>query len=67
MDEPGSEPRPWRVYRTWRNAGYAVGAVVAGVVADAAGFQTAIATVAILTAISGLIVWFRMPLRHWAQ
>ncbi|HVC78702.1 MAG TPA: hypothetical protein VND96_19510 [Candidatus Micrarchaeaceae archaeon] len=35
--------------------------------AHAAGFQTAIATVAILTAISGLIVWFRMPLRHWAQ
>jgi len=49
------------VYRTWRDAGYAVGAVVAGVLADAAGFRTAIAAVAILTAISGLIVWIRMP------
>ena len=55
------------VYRTWRDAGYAVGAVVAGAVAVAAGFQTAIAVVATLTAISGLIVWIRMPPRHWGQ
>jgi MFS family permease len=55
------------VYRTWRDAGYAVGAVVAGVVADAAGFQAAIATVAILTAISGFIVWIRMPMRRWGS
>ena len=55
------------VYRTWRDSGYAVGAVVAGVVADAAGFPTAIATVAILTAVSGLIVWIRMPPRHQGQ
>lgn len=55
------------VYRTWRDSGYAVGAVVAGVVADVAGFPTAIAAVAILTAISGLIVWIRMPPHHWGQ
>jgi MFS family permease len=55
------------VYRTWRDSGYAVGAIVAGVVADAAGFQTAIAAVAILTAISGLIVWIRMPTQPWGQ
>ena len=55
------------VYRTWRDSGYAVGAVVAGVVADAAGFPTAIAAVAILTAVSGLIVWIRMPPGHQAN
>jgi len=55
------------VYRTWRDSGYAVGAVVAGVVADAAGFPTAIAAVAILTAVSGLIVWIRMPPGHQGQ
>ena len=49
------------VYRTWRDAGYGVGAVFAGVVADAAGFQSAITAVAMLTAASGLIVWIRMP------
>jgi len=48
------------IYRLWRDAGYAVGAIVAGVIADAAGFQTAIATVAALTGISGLVVAVRM-------
>ena len=55
------------VYRTWRDAGYAVAAIVAGVLADTAGVESAIATVAILTAISGLIVWIRMPLHHRDQ
>jgi MFS family permease len=55
------------IYRTWRDSGYAVGAVIAGMVADAAGFRTAIAAVAILTAASGLIVWTRMPPRHQGQ
>jgi MFS family permease len=48
------------VYRLWRDAGYAAGAIVAGVIADAAGFQTAIVTVAVLTGISGLVVAIRM-------
>ena len=55
------------VYRTWRDAGYAVAAIVAGVLADTAGVESAIATVAILTTISGLIVWIRMPLHHRDQ
>ena len=55
------------VYRTWRDSGYAVGAVVAGAMADAAGFQTAITAVAILTAVSWLIVWVRMPTTHVGQ
>ena len=44
------------VYRFWRDAGFAVGALIAGVLADAAGAGTAIATVAALTAASGLLV-----------
>ena len=44
------------VYRFWRDAGFAVGALLAGLVADAAGAGTAIATVAALTAASGLVV-----------
>jgi len=55
------------VYRTLRDAGYAVAAIVAGVLADTASFQSAIATVGILTAISGLIVWIRMPPHHRGQ
>ncbi len=54
------------VYRLWRDLGYAVGAVIAGVLADAFGMDVAIAAVAALTAASGVLVAVRMPetLRH---
>jgi len=42
------------VYRLWRDLGFAVGAIVSGLVADAAGIPAAIWLVAILTALSGL-------------
>lgn len=48
------------IYRLWRDAGYAVGAIVAGTIADAAGFPAAIITVAVLTGVSGLLVAIRM-------
>src|SRR5262245_54496533 len=44
------------VYRFWRDIGFALGALLAGVVADAAGAGTAITVVAALTAASGLLV-----------
>jgi MFS family permease len=43
------------VYRLWRDAGYAVGAIVAGVLADRLGYQWAIGTVAALTLASGIV------------
>jgi MFS family permease len=49
------------VYRFWRDMGYAVGAVIAGVTADALGYGGAIAIVAGLTAASGLWVLADMP------
>jgi MFS family permease len=52
------------VYRFWRDMGYVVGGVIAGVVADALGFGGAIAIVAGLTALSGLWVVIDMP-GHW--
>lgn len=48
------------VYRLWRDGGYVVGALGAGLVADAFGLVTAIGVVAGLTAISGLIAGFLM-------
>lgn len=49
------------VYRFWRDMGYALGAVIAGTVADALGFGGAIAIVAGLTMASGLWVLRDMP------
>src|SRR3954454_8450663 len=49
------------VYRFWRDMGYALGALIAGVVADGLGYGGAITVVAALTAGSGLWVLRDMP------
>jgi MFS family permease len=48
------------VYRFWRDIGYAVGAVIAGITADVFGLSGAIWLVAILTFSSGLAAALRM-------
>lgn len=48
------------VYRMWRDLGYAFGAVMAGILADALGLSIAIAAVAVLTFASGIVVAIRM-------
>jgi MFS family permease len=52
------------VYRFWRDAGFAVGALLAGLVADLAGLEAAVWVVAALTAASGLVVAVRMYETH---
>jgi MFS family permease len=52
------------VYRLWRDGGFAVGALLAGVIADLAGLAAAIWAVAALTALSGLVVAIRMYETH---
>jgi MFS family permease len=63
-----AHPR-WRasaigIYRLWRDAGFAVGAILAGVIADTFGIATAIWSVAAVTALSGLVVAVRMYETH---
>jgi MFS family permease len=48
------------VYRLWRDGGYAIGALLAGVLADALGLTWAMAAIAGLTVVSGVIVLCRM-------
>jgi MFS family permease len=48
------------VYRLWRDGGYALGALLAGVLADVLGVSWAIAVVAALTFASGAVVLGRM-------
>ena len=48
------------VYRLWRDLGYAVGALLSGIVADLFGVPWAIGTVGGLTFLSGIVVAFRM-------
>jgi MFS family permease len=48
------------VYRLWRDLGYAIGALLAGVTADALGVPAAMWLVAALTLASGVVVAVRM-------
>ena len=48
------------VYRLWRDLGYAIGALLAGVIADLLGMAAAIHVVAALTLLSGVIAALRM-------
>jgi MFS family permease len=52
------------IYRLWRDLGYALGALIAGLVADFFGLGEAALVVASLTFLSGLIVAFRMAETH---
>jgi MFS family permease len=57
---PAWRARAVGVYRLWRDGGFAVGALLAGVLADSFGLRAAIWAVAALTAASGLVVAVRM-------
>jgi MFS family permease len=48
------------VYRLWRDLGYAFGAILSGLIADAFGLSTAIVAVAAMTFASGVVVALRM-------
>jgi len=52
------------VYRLWRDGGFAVGALLAGFLADLISIPAAIYAVAALTAASGLVVAVRMYETH---
>jgi MFS family permease len=53
---PAWRARSLSVYRFWRDLGYAIGALSAGIIADLFGLSWAIATIAALTFASGLVV-----------
>ena len=61
---PAWRARSVGVYRLWRDLGFAVGALLAGVVADLLGIRAAVWVVAALTAASGIIVAMRMYETH---
>ena len=48
------------VFRLWRDLGYALGAILTGVIADLLGINYSIMVIALITVISSLIIRFRM-------
>jgi len=61
---PAWRARSVGIYRLWRDGGFAVGALLAGVLADLVSIPAAIYTVAALTAASGLFAAVRMYETH---
>ena len=57
---PASRATAVGTYRFWRDAGFAVGGIAVGLMADRVGLQPAIWATAAVTALSGLVVWVRM-------
>jgi predicted MFS family arabinose efflux permease len=53
---PSWRARSLSVYRFWRDMGYAIGALAAGIIADVFGAAWAIATIGALTLVSGAVV-----------
>lgn len=61
---PSWRARSVGVYRLWRDAGFGVGALLAGLVADYFGISAAVWTIAVCTAASGVVVAMRMYETH---
>ena len=57
---PSWRARALSVYRFWRDLGYAIGALSAGIIADLLGLAWAIGAVAALTFVSGVVVALAM-------
>ena len=57
---PSWRARSLSVYRFWRDMGYAIGALAAGVIADLFGAAWAIASIGVLTVASGAVVAIAM-------
>jgi MFS family permease len=61
---PAWRARSVGIYRLWRDGGFAVGAIIAGALADAFDIRVAIWAVAAITAASGVAVMVRMYETH---
>ncbi len=64
---PSWRARSLSVYRFWRDLGYAVGALSAGVVADLFGLSWAIGSVGVMTFASGAVVAGAFRETKWDQ
>jgi MFS family permease len=57
---PDQRPKSIGIFRLWRDLGYAIGAILTGLLADQFGLTAPILAIGLLTILSSLIIWFRM-------
>lgn len=61
---PHDRAKSLGVFRLWRDLGYAIGAVLTGLIADSFGIASSIVVIGILTVISSVIIEIRMKLQR---
>ena len=57
---PADRAKSFGVFRLWRDMGYAIGAILSGLIADAFGIGTSVLVIGLLTISSAGIILFRM-------
>ncbi len=57
---PDQRPKSIGIFRLWRDLGYAIGAILTGLIADRFGLTAPILAIGLLTVASSLIIKFRM-------
>ncbi|GAC1314897.1 MAG: hypothetical protein NVSMB24_40040 [Mucilaginibacter sp.] len=57
---PSDRPKSIGTFRLWRDLGYAIGAILTGIISDAFNINTAIILIGVLTIISSIIILYRM-------
>ena len=64
---PGDRAGSLGVFRLWRDAGYAIGAVITGLIADAFNINSSIIIIALLTILSAAIIMLRMQKQQYIK
>ena len=63
---PTDRAKSLGIFRFWRDLGYAVGAILTGIIADAFGINASILVIGLLTIGSAGIIFFRMKCLHFS-
>lgn len=63
---PHDRPKSLGVFRLWRDLGYAIGAILTGIIADAFGLNSAVILIGVLTLISAFMIDKRMKCKTTA-
>jgi len=53
------------IFRLWRDLGYAIGAIITGVIADAFGIDASVLVIGALTIFSSAIIFYRMKCNNY--